>query len=379
MVPWSMLGCVVRIAIALGLLALPLAAAGHESGAAYLRLRAEGGTLVGELELGTAEVLARLGLSPELPEDAAWREIAAGEASLVAWLEDELSVSEGGRRCVVETAPEGAVAPAATPGFVELRFAAHCGEPLEQPRLRFAGLFEPDPTHRAYVALHHAGGVESAVLGATSPSATFDLRPPGAAAQLAAFLRVGADALLRDGDALLLLVALLLPAPFARGGSAPSRHVLREVAAVLAALAVSAACSFALAPLVADRLPPIRALASATALSVMLVALANLRPPGPLGPRRLAVACGLLHGLGFAAQLAHHGVPAHAAAAARLGFGLAILLGWSAVAALALPSLLALRHRPAWRRAAVAAPSLAIAWLAAVWAVERAFGISLLG
>jgi hypothetical protein len=123
---------------------------------------------------------------------------------------------------------------------------------------------------------------------------------------------------------------------------------------------------------------PTRLVESAIAASVVVAALNNVKPV-VLG-RRWAVAFGfgLIHGFGFATVLAELGLPSDALLIALVGFNLGVEVGQLAIVALFLPLAYSLRRSTLYRRAVMLGGSLLIALIAAVWFVERAFGLSLL-
>ena len=60
-------------------------------------------------------------------------------------------------------------------------------------------------------------------------------------------------------------------------------------------------------------------------------------------------------------------------------FNLVVELGQLAIVAVVLPLLYVASKRTAYRRFVLGPASLCIAWVAALWVIERAFGLSLLG
>jgi hypothetical protein len=221
------------------------------------------------------------------------------------------------------------------------------------------------------------------ILDAATPRETFDLRPVSAWVHFGVYLREGVRHVSTGFDHLLFLAALLLPAALERanGRWAPRervRDVFVEMATVVSAFTIAHSITLALAALEIARLP-VRAVESAIAVSVLAAALNNVGPFVRVRPWQLAFGFGLVHGFGFAAQLGILGLPAAAKGVALLGFNLGVEIGQLAVAAACLPLLLGLRRRAYYRVAVLEAPSIAIAWLASVWLVERVFGIPLLG
>jgi hypothetical protein len=122
---------------------------------------------------------------------------------------------------------------------------------------------------------------------------------------------------------------------------------------------------------------PSRLVESAIALSVVLAALNNVWPL--VHGRRwvVAFAFGLIHGFGFASVLTDLGLPQSALVVALVGFNLGVEVGQLAIIAVFLPIAFALRRSWAYRRAIFVGGSAAIAVIAAVWFVERAFDLKL--
>lgn len=115
------------------------------------------------------------------------------------------------------------------------------------------------------------------------------------------------------------------------------------------------------------------------ALSLVVVARELLRQrPSVFGRRSgvMALAFGLLHGMGFAGALGEVGLPAGEIPLALLAFNLGIELGQLALVAAVFSAAFALRLLPRaaelGRRAAVsAAPAYAIGGMAMLWCIER--------
>jgi hypothetical protein len=87
---------------------------------------------------------------------------------------------------------------------------------------------------------------------------------------------------------------------------------------------------------------------------------------------------GLLHGFGFAGALQDLGLPTSSLALSLAGFNLGVELGQLAIVSLFLPVAFALRATLGYRRVVLAGGSVAIAIIAGVWLVERAFDVPLL-
>jgi hypothetical protein len=92
----------------------------------------------------------------------------------------------------------------------------------------------------------------------------------------------------------------------------------------------------------------------------------------------VAFGFGLVHGFGFASVLADLGLPRDTLVLALVGFNVGVELGQLAIVVPFLPLAWALRRSALYRRGVMVGGSLLIAALAALWLVERAFGLQLL-
>ena len=122
---------------------------------------------------------------------------------------------------------------------------------------------------------------------------------------------------------------------------------------------------------------PSRLVESAIAASVVLAALNNL---WPLITRRVwlvAFGFGLIHGFGFASVLADLGLPQEGLVLALLGFNLGVEAGQLAIVLALLPLVYGLRQSALFKGFALPASSFAIALIASLWLIERAFDLAI--
>jgi hypothetical protein len=124
---------------------------------------------------------------------------------------------------------------------------------------------------------------------------------------------------------------------------------------------------------------PSRWVESVIAASIIVAALNNVWPRVIGRLWMVAFGFGLVHGFGFASVLADLGLPQGALVLALVGFNVGVEVGQLAIVLVFLPLAYALRRTRFYRRWVMVGGSLVIAALAAVWLVERAFDVELLG
>lgn len=317
----------------LAVLLAPWPAVAHPLAPALLELREAGG---GRIEVTWKTSVLRapgIQVEPVLPPEcrplSAPRAEVQGEAVVATWAIDCGAAGLVGRRVGVE-------------GLGEARI---------------------DALVRASLA---DGRVVRAVVRAADPYLTVPAREERSAI-LRAYIAIGIEHILTGLDHLLFIAGLLL--------LVRTRRLLIET---VTAFTVGHSITLSLAVLDVVRLPsgPIELL---IACSVFWLAVELARDPEArpsLVQRRpwlMALAFGLLHGLGFASALQEVGLPQADLPLALLAFNLGIEIGQLAFVALWLSATALLRRVPArWPAWAAQVPLYVMGTLAAFWCFERA-------
>jgi len=227
-----------------------------------------------------------------------------------------------------------------------------------------------------------------AVVG-TAPADVDRAAPQDApASAFLGFVREGVHHILIGYDHILFLLSLLLPAVWTRSRATdartgvsrtrwvPAQDLRRALAGVLQVVtAFTVAHSITLALSVLDVVdPPSRWVESIIAASVVLAALNNIWPLVSEARWKLTFVFGLVHGFGFASALKDAGLARGALAAPLVGFNVGVEIGQLCIVAAVLPIAWLLRDTRTYR-GAFAAGSLAIATVAGLWLVQRAFDL----
>jgi hypothetical protein len=184
---------------------------------------------------------------------------------------------------------------------------------------------------------------------------------PGSGEVVAQYVQLGARHLLSGADHLLFVLALVLLA-----GS------FRRLVVTVTAFTLGHSVTLAAAALGWIALPSAWA-EIGIALTLVVVALQTLEADAQRsrhGPG-LALAFGLVHGLGFSGALAEVGLPTDARVPALFGFNAGLELAQLAVVLLAWPLWRSLARTDARRRLGHAAVGYAIGALACMWTLER--------
>jgi hypothetical protein len=361
-------------------------AVAHGLGTSMLRLRVDGRRVEGSWAVHVTDARRAVGLPPQPGGDAGFRELDARADTLRAYLVARVAISGGGGACAL-SARGVPLEWQRDLDEVVVGLDATCPGAPARLALRCELLFELDPAHRVYFSVEDARATSVGAFRAGTRAVAFDVRQLHPGADFVEFVREGIGHIWSGADHLLFLLALLLPASLLRTGGggadawrprpgfgAVTREVLKVVTAFTAAHSVTLVLSFY--GLVAL---PARAVEVAIAASVFAAAWNNLRPFLPGRAWAIAGAFGLVHGLGFAGALRNLSLPIRARGLALAAFNVGVEVGQIAIVVLVLPLLYAASRRAFYPRWVMGAGSLAIAWLAVLWVLQRGFGLALLG
>jgi uncharacterized membrane protein YqjE len=320
--------------------------------------------------------------------------------------------------------------------YAVLRTQWHCAAPVQALSVEYELFAKTDPTHRGIARVSRADDAADApvpqlavlspgngwhrfklpplpvVAAPAATAAMSDTRAPAALSTPAqpspadadtatvedaptssflGFVREGVHHILIGYDHILFLLSLLLPAVWIRSAVTdprtgvtrtrwvPSNNLrlaLTNVLKVVTAFTVAHSITLALSVLnIVD--PPSRWVESIIAASVVLAALNNIWPVISEARWKLTFVFGLVHGFGFASALKDAGLAKGALVGPLVGFNVGVEIGQLCIVALVLPIAWSLRDTRTYR-GAFAAGSLAIATVAGLWLVQRAFDLSLI-
>ena len=350
----------------------------HKASDAYFTIERNGASLRGQWDIALRDLDDAIGLDANGDGDITWGEMRARHADIAAYALQRLAVSSGGERCAL-SATAHSIDTHTDGTYAVMAFSGQC--PVPGPTLAidyrlFEGL---DPQHRGLLNFVEHGESRSVVFSAESPHRVVGGDSGGPLAQFATYMNEGVFHIWTGFDHILFLLSLLLPAVLVRQArawrSADSfRDAFVDVAKVVTAFTLAHSITLTLAALSIVVLPS-RLVEAGIALSVVLAALNNLFPVVADGRWLAAFGFGLLHGFGFAGALHDLGLPAGSLALSLAGFNLGVEAGQLAIVMLFLPLAFVLRSTWAYRRMVFAGGSTAIAMVAAVWFVERAFDV----
>lgn len=371
--------------VATTLFALTHTAWAHGLGMSQIALRIDGRRALGTWQVQPRDLAAALPLDPRVDasasSEAAWREVQAHEAELRRYVTDRFVLSADASTCIPEAAPAPMRWDPAQ-SLVTIDVGAVCPAAPSKLTLRCDLLFDQNAKHRVYFSIEDDRVTHLGIFREDGRQVTIDVHYFHFAEGFLEFVREGVWHIWTGLDHILFLLALLLPAPLARGrdGWSPRSELAataREALKVVTAFTVAHSLTLCLSFFGIITLPA-RWVEAGIALSVFAAAWNNLRPFLPARGWTMAFGFGLLHGLGFAGALRNLALPHHARALALAAFNVGVEIGQLAIVAAVLPLFYYASRRRAYPRLVMGLGSLGVAWIAALWTLDRAFGLSLL-
>lgn len=358
-----------------GVLAMASAQA-HVASNGFLVVDVQGRDLNGSLELAVRDVELAIGVDSNRDGQVTWGELRASQPRLAEYVSQHLTLRAPGADCPVQF-QSLQVNSRVDGNYAWLPFTAHCPSAVRELQIRYTLLDDIDPSHRGLLKLTAGSNVQTAVLGGRDAVMTLAVDRASTWRTAQQYFQAGTWHIWSGIDHLLFLLSLLLPAVLLRrnGHWQPvesGRPAFFSILKVVTAFTIAHSITLSLAALNVVHLPS-RLTESVIAASIIVAALNNIFPVVTESRARIAFAFGLLHGFGFASVLADMGLPGGARLISLLSFNCGIEAGQLAVVLAVMPLAYALRRQSAYQRAVLPWGSAAIATLALVWFVQRAF------
>ena len=367
----------------------------HKPSDSYLTLTARGAQIDVRWDVALRDLDSELGLDANDDGLLSWGEVRQRHGDIDALLLSQLRIAADGVPCERASAASSPIAHSldthSDGTYAVVEFVLDCARAPRVLGVEYRLFANSDPTHRGILRLRSAaatGGAErTAVLGPDQPQRSFALGRNASIDVLREFVVQGIWHIWLGFDHILFLLALLLTSVLAmrRGdgarvwqGVARLRPAVLDVLKVVTGFTVAHSITLTLAVLDWVSLPA-RLVESAIAATVLLAAMNNLVPV--LRERRwlAAFGFGLIHGFGFAGALRDLGLPAGALGISLFGFNLGVEIGQLVIVSIFFPLAFAVRSTPFYQRAVLRFGSAAIACVAVVWLIERAFDLRILG
>jgi hypothetical protein len=364
-------------------LCLPTAWA-HKPSDSYLTININAAATSGQWDIALRDLDFALTLDADGNGELTWGEVRARHADIAAYAREHLRVTADDKPCTLDVGAQQI--DEHTDGMysvLPLTLQCEVASPT-RVAMNYTLFADLDPQHRGLLNLVARGASRSAVLGPQQSTQAFELGEINRWRQFVDYVREGVWHIWIGIDHILFLLSLLLPSVLVWQAVKKKwqaadrfREALVDVLKVVTAFTLAHSITLSLAALGVIELPS-RLVESVIAASIIVAALNNIWPRIVGRLWMVAFGFGLVHGFGFASVLADLGLPRDALVLALVGFNVGVELGQLAIVLVFLPIAYALRRTAFYRKGVMVGGSVLIALLAAVWLVERAFGLKLL-
>jgi hypothetical protein len=352
----------------------------HKPSDSYLTLTVRGTHVDVRWDIALRDLDYAMGLDQDGDGSVTWGELRAKKAEVAALALGHLTIRAADAVCPT-TLNELKVAGHSDGAYAVLLADAACPAEPRTLDVDYELFFDIDPQHHGIVRVDDGAGTRTAIFTPRDRRQRFEQTTLAPGHQLAAAVELGVHHIFAGIDHLLFLIALLLPSVLVRKERhwepVPSfRVALVDVLKIVTAFTVAHSITLSLSALEVLSLPS-RLVESGIAASVVLAAVNNLVRVLEEDRWTAAFALGLLHGFGFSATLMDLGLPRKNLVLTLFGFNLGVEIGQMCVVAAFLPLAFLARRSVLYRRVGLLAGSVAIAVVATVWFVERAFVVKI--
>lgn len=332
------------------------------------------------LELEPPDTAELVGLAPNT--DPTDEQVLAARPRMFEYVLSRIHVRDGEVACAPE--PGDLEVTSAGSRTVVMTWLVRCPAPMRRLVIVYSLFEELDPQYRAMVLARHRDQQAVAELGKAGNRFGWDLEAPPPSGFLG-FLVSGVEHILFGFDHIAFLLALLLTlvvwrADGVRWERRRLRYALRDTAFLVTAFTVAHSVTLIAASLGWISAPG-RVVESLIAMSIVFIAVENIILPESGYRLLVAFGFGLVHGLGFASMLAAL-LPPDGVIVPLLAFNAGVELGQLAVVIVVLPllhGLVRLLDAPRYRTWFLPASSVILGLLGALWLIERAFDVVILG
>ncbi len=310
-----------------------------------------------------------------------WKEIRHHKAEIEKFVLSHIEIRTDGKPCSMQVR-RFEVYRRVHQSYIKLYLALGCRLPESAIDLKYNLFFDVDKDQKAFVRIADRNSSKPMILSDRKVEVVLKLHNRTLWQAFVDFWVEGVWHIWMGYDHILFLLMLLLPSVYLFRGDRlypreGFRSVFVEILKIVTAFSVAHSLTLALSVSGTVTLNP-QFVEVAIALSVLFTAINNLYPMVKRHAWVMAFGFGLIHGFGFANVLrdllAHKGD----FVAMLVGFNLGVETGQLAIVTLLLPLLYLLRKSRFYRRFILHGFSAVTAVIALLWAIERAFNLSIL-
>lgn len=352
----------------------------HKASDSYLRFEINDGIIQGRWDIALRDLDYAIGLDEDADGRITWGELRARHQAITNYAFSRLQIRSDGAKCW-SNLPDHLVDHHTDGAYAVLRFLVTCPETVRVFEIEYSLLFDLDPLHRGLLQVAHDEQVQTDIFSPEHQTIHLNLNQSSPWHEFVQFGREGIWHIWIGYDHILFLISLLLPSVLVwKAGRWHPQQSFRlafwEVFKIVTAFTLAHSITLSLAVLGFVSLPT-RWVESIIAASVLIAALHNLYPVIQTRLWIMTFIFGLVHGLGFASVLIDFGLPGKSLALALAGFNMGVEIGQIVIVSLFTPLAFLIRRSWFYQRVILNFGSLAIAFVALVWLLERSMDMDL--
>jgi len=360
----------------LALLIFPFAVNAHTPSSSYLFINEDAAELQLRWDIALRDLEFVIGLDSNQDQKISWQEVKDKQQEITAYAYSNLSLNRDNKSCQLETINLQVVEH--TDGsYAVLKVQPECKASSGLMSVDYSLLFDVDANHRGIILDQRQENTNSYIASPDKQNIKISEGKDQKTGfnNFTTFVTQGNWHILIGFDHILFIVTLMLPAVLLYRRKQwiavdEFRPAIISLLKIVTAFTIAHSITLSLAILEVVSLPS-RWVESAIALSVILVAVNNIKPLFIHSRWSMAFLFGLIHGFGFASVLNNLELNSGSLLLSLLGFNVGVEIGQGLTLLLLFPLAYLLRKSNLYQTYILKFGSLLISLLASVWLVQR--------
>lgn len=355
------------------LLAFPIFVSAHTPSSSYLFINEVGSELKLRWDISLRDLDYVLGLDSNQDQGITWQELRDKRQEVSAYALSNLMLQRAGKSCQINDEKLQVVTH--TDGtYAVLQMTPKCIVDKGLLNVSYSLLFDEDANHRGVILDQRRKGTNSYIASPDKRAIKINDHQSNASSFFV-FVKQGIWHILIGYDHILFVITLMLPAVLLYRKKQwvaveEFKPAIASLIKVVTAFTIAHSITLSLATLDLISLPS-KWVESVIALSVILVALNNIKPLFTHARWGMAFFFGLIHGFGFASVLSDLNLNNESLILSLLGFNVGVELGQSLIILLIFPLGFFLRRTSLYRKTFLKGGSVIISLIASFWLIQR--------
>ena len=368
--------CRFKILLSFFLLFFPLLSYAHTPSSSYLFITELENKLQLRWDIALRDLDYVLGLDSNQNQSIDWQELKNKQTEITAYAFSNLMIQRGDKACQLSHSKLQVVTH--TDGsYAVLNIQPNCITQTGSLTVNYSLLFDIDANHRGVILDQRQADTNSYIASADERIIKIK-ESPSTVNNFVTFIKQGIWHILIGFDHILFVITLMLPAVLLYREKKwvavnTFKPAFISLLKMVTAFTVAHSITLSLATLGLVSLPS-KWVESIIAVSVILVAINNIKPMFTHARWSMAFVFGLIHGFGFASVLSDLNLNNQSLLLSLLGFNVGVELGQGLILMLFFPLAYSLRKTQTYQTVILKGGSVVISLVATFWVVQRVGG-----